>query len=153
HPGVALLPWITWSLARSRARSPGGIAISSLLIGMDLLAGDAFGIVLALVVGVLWIFTEKERQSWPPAIASLVLACALSVLLALPQIVATAYWIPETTRAVSGMKLSETLRFVVSPWRLLEFLIPYAFGPTWTDGIVVTWARQIFGSRAAGFFP
>jgi hypothetical protein len=66
--------------------------------------------------------------------------------------VATALWIPETNRAVLGMKLGQSLFFSVSPFRLLELLIPFPFGAVWElDGTSV-WGWPVFGYRSQGLF-
>ncbi len=71
---------------------------------------------------------------------------------AAPQIVAAALWIPETGRAVVGMKLSESLFYSISPFRLLEFVVPYPFGPTFALEPEQVFAHAIFRQKAEGLF-
>jgi hypothetical protein len=152
HPGVALLPWVVWSVAREPQAALGRYGIPSALIGLDFLAGDVFLIALALVAAALWILFEKDGKARSSSFAALGVALAMGILLALPQLVATLLWVPETTRAVSGMRLAEALRFSVSPWRLLELAIPYPFGPTWADQVRSTWASRVFQGHTSGYF-
>ncbi|HTD53651.1 MAG TPA: hypothetical protein VK780_11570, partial [Thermoanaerobaculia bacterium] len=152
HPGFALLPWIVWSVARPAAGFAGRIVVSSLLVGMDLLAGDVFTMGAAVTAALLWILFEEERERRAASFAAFGISIALAMLLALPQLVATALWIPETHRAIAGMKLSESFRFSVPVWRLLELVVPYPFGPTWSDEPRATWAPRAFGGYAMGFF-
>ena len=152
HPGVALLPWIVWSVARPAVSWAGRVLTASVLIGLELLAGDVFTTSLSLVAAVIWILVEKTRASRAAELSALGAAALFSALLALPQLVATLLWIPETHRAVSGMTAGEALRFSVQPWRLLEFIVPYPFGPTWSDTPRATWAPRAFGGLATGFF-
>ncbi len=153
HPGVMLLPWIVWSVARASGAPSGRMVLTSLLLALDCLAGDVFTTGLALVAVLLWIVVERERSAWPGDVAVLAGSLALAALLALPQLVATVLWIPHTQRAVSGMSLSEALGRSVRPWRLLEFVVPYPFGPTWAAEPRLTWARPAFGGLSLGFFP
>lgn len=152
HPGVMLLPWILWALARpfrSRARQTLALAI---LFGLDFLAGDVFTIGVAIGSCLLWIFLEMAVPARKRAATTAAVALALAGLLALPQIVAALLWIPETDRAVLGMKLSEAALFSLSPFRLLELVVPYLFGDTWAIDSGRIWGVQVFRGRGIGFF-
>ncbi|HYK42218.1 MAG TPA: hypothetical protein VE007_07480 [Thermoanaerobaculia bacterium] len=150
--GFALLPWIAWAAARRRASGSRGTLLLAALFGLDFLAADVFTGALAVAVALLWIFAEEDggvrRAEW----LAVAVAAALGALLAAPQIVATAFWIPETNRAVLGMKLSEATYFSVSPFRLAELLIPYPFGPTWRLEPGSTWCWRAFDGKAIGLF-
>ena len=150
QPGFALLPWIVWALHRRRAR--GGTVVLAALVGLDFLAADIFTAGLAVGICLLWIATETARPDRRRETAALALAVGLGALLALPQIVATALWIPETNRAVLGMKLSDVTLFSVSPWRLVEFLVPYPFGSTWELRPAAVWGWRVFNGRQLGLF-
>ncbi|HEX7252302.1 MAG TPA: hypothetical protein VF376_05415, partial [Thermoanaerobaculia bacterium] len=93
---------------------------------------------------------EPPRR--PAAAAELGCAFFLGCLLAAPQIVATLLWIPETKRAVSGVKVGEAVQYSVSPFRLVEFLVPYPFGPTWALDYACVWAKSVFRGRSIGLF-
>ena len=69
-----------------------------------------------------------------------------------PQIVATLLWIPQTNRAVIGMKLSDVFLYSIHPWRLLELVIPYPFGPGWHLSMSDMWAFSLFHHRPMGLF-
>jgi hypothetical protein len=144
QPGVTLLPWALWALvrpARSRARR---IVVAAVVFGLLLLAGDVFTSGLAILCGVLWILVEMERTERAAAAGVLALALALGALLAAPQILATALLVPETHRAVIGMKLAESLHFSLAPWRLLELAVPYPFGPVWSQDVFAIWGESAF---------
>jgi len=79
-------------------------------------------------------------------------AAGLGALLAAPQIVATVLWIPKTNRAVLGMRLRESFFFSIHPYRLLEFALPYPFGPTWDLDVSRTWGWSVFRNKALGIF-
>jgi hypothetical protein len=151
HPGMALLPWMLWAL--NRRASPAVRCVSvGLVFGLLLLAGDIVVCSLALLSALLWIALEVPEGEQKPSLASLGLALVLAFLLAAPQIVATGAWIPFTNRAILGMRLDEVLLFSVSPFRLLEFVIPYPFGPTWEPG-AVSWAIGVYrGGKGMGLF-
>ena len=147
HPGMALLPWVLWTLNR-RTTPPRRILSVALVFGLMILAGDIFVCALALLCALLWIVLETPAKEQKPVLGMTCVALVLAFLFAAPQVVATSLWIPMTNRAILGMKLDEVLLFSVSPWRLLEFVIPYPFGPTWDAG-TNPWAVGLFrGERA-----
>jgi hypothetical protein len=150
--GFALLPWIAWATARRRAAGSRGTLLLAALFGLDFLAADVFTGALAVGVALLWVLTEEDRSARRTGTLAVAGAAALGALLAAPQIVATAIWIPETNRAVLGMKLSEATYFSVSPLRLAELLVPYPFGPTWRLEPGSTWCWRAFNGKAIGLF-
>lgn len=152
QPGFALLPWIVWALARRRGSPRTGTLLLAVLFGVDFLAADVFTGTLAIAVCVLWTLRETPAAERRGDFGALVAAIGFGALLAAPQIAATAMWIPETNRAVLGMKLSEAILFSVSPWRLLELVIPYPFGATWELQAGSIWAWGIFNGKALGLF-
>ncbi len=152
HPGMALLPWITWAVARRSPTRGGKLLVLSILLSLLLLAGDVFTIGMALVCAGLWIRLEVEKSSrWREAVI-LALATILAGLVALPQLVATALWIPETNRAVSGILLRNSAFFSIHPLRLLELVVPYPFGQTWTLSNAEIWGWPVFRGKAMGLF-
>ncbi len=152
QPGYALLPWIVWAVVARRRLGAWGTLLLALFFGVDFLAGDVFTSGIAFGAGVLWIVTEMEPASRGREALALTGATVLGAMLALPQIVATALWIPLTNRAISGITLSEATRFSISPWRLLEFLAPYPFGATWQLDPDATWATRVFNGKSIGLF-
>jgi len=152
QPGMALLPWITWAVARPWATRGGKLLVLSILLSLLLLAGDVFTIGMALVCAALWILLEVERPRRWSEVVILALAALLAGLVALPQIVATALWIPETNRAVSGILLRDSAFFSIHPLRLLELVVPYPFGRTWTLANADVWGWPIFRGKAMGLF-
>src|SRR5262249_9647346 len=63
QPGMTLLPWVVWSVARfPRTVLGASVAVTSLILGLDWLAGDVFTIGLAFVAAVFWILWEGEPQ-------------------------------------------------------------------------------------------
>jgi hypothetical protein len=152
HPGVMLIPWILWGLVRPfRSRALQTVFLAT-LFGLDFLVGDPFTMLIAVVAAVLWILLEIAEPSRKGVALMLGVSLALASLLALPQIVATLLWIPETNRGVLGMPLGEVFLYSISPFRLLEFLIPFPFGDAWTIDHRRIWALSVFNGRAFGFF-
>ena len=144
QPGVTLLPWALWALLRP-VRSPAHRVVGSALVfGLLFLAGDVFSSGVAILCGVLWILFETPRGQRPAAAGALAAAVGLGALLAAPQILATALLVPETHRAVIGMKLAESFHFSLSPWRLLELAVPYPFGPVWSQDLFTIWGESAF---------
>jgi hypothetical protein len=143
-PGAALLPWAVWAVARPAAGLARRVLPAALVYGLLFLAGDVLTSGLAILFGLLWICLEEEAAGRLHRAFEIALAAVLGVLLALPQIVATALLVPETHRAVIGMKLAETFHFSVSPWRLLELVVPYPFGAVWSQELTAIWGESAF---------
>ncbi len=150
QPGMALLPWILWQVRR--ARGGRGVIGLAALLALDLAAGDVFTIALGLACAALWIALEMESAEAPRALGRLGAALVLAVVAAAPQIVATALWIPETNRGVLGIRLSEATLYSISPWRLLEFAVPYPFGPMWRLDAADLWGGPVHRYRGIGLF-
>ena len=151
-PGLALLPWIVWAMARPSSRWSGKLLGLTLLLSLDFLAADVFSIGMAVFCAALWILLEEPRAAWRGAFLLLAAAVLLAGLAAAPQIIATLLWIPETRRAVTGMTLGESFRYSISPFRLLELVVPYPFGATSAVDVSEVWTPQLFGQRIPGLF-
>lgn len=151
-PGMALLPWITWAVARRSPSRGGKLFVLAFLLSLLLLAGDVFTIGMAFLSAALWILLEVEaRERWSEVVI-LALAGILAGLVALPQIVASAFWIPETNRAISGILIRNSAFFSIHPLRLLELVVPYPFGRTWTLDNAYVWGWPVFRGKAMGLF-
>jgi hypothetical protein len=151
-PGLALLPWIV--LAAGRPGVPGirRILLLSFLFALVFLAGDVFSSGLAVACASLWILLEEPRALRARELLRLVSSLLLAALAAAPQIVATLLWIPETGRAVTGLTLGESLLYSISPFRLLELVVPYPFGSTSALDVSEVWSRAVFHGKALGLF-
>lgn len=152
QPGFALLPWLLWALARRGRLGRWTVPLLGALFGLDFLAADVFTAGLAVGACLLWIATETAGAEGRRALGTVAGGVALGALAAAPQIVATALWIPQTNRAVLGMKLAEAFLFSVSPRRLLELVIPYPFGPTWELRPTLVWDWSVFNGKSLGLF-
>lgn len=152
HPGVTLLPWIVWALARRGGSRSGRIVLLSLLLALDFLASDVFTIGTALAACLVWIWLEETAAEERGSTQDLAAAFALAALAALPQVVATLLWAPETNRAVLGMRLREVFLYSISPLRLLELVVPFPFGDTWELDVSRVWETSVFHGRTVGFF-
>ena len=151
--GMALLPWIVWAAGR-RSGSPSSRFLTlALLFAFDFLAADIFTIAIAGAAAALWIALEEDHGSGWRSVARLGGAVAAGALAAAPQIVATALWIPQTNRAVLGMKLADVLTYSIHPWRLVEFVIPYPFGAAWEMSRLEMWSPAIRAGRVLSLFP
>jgi hypothetical protein len=151
QPGMSLLPWIVWAVARPFRSAVPRVLLLAFLVALCLLAGDVFTIGLAVACAFFWIARESERSARLRLCGAVAGALALAVLAAAPQILATALWVPETTRAVLGLNFRQSFFLSVSPLRLLELVVPYPFGETWTleDRI---WAWPVFNGKSVGLF-
>ena len=153
QPGMTLLPWIVWATGRRTGTRWSRLLLLSCLVAADFLAADIFTIALALACAALWLALEEDRREQLRAAGALGLAIGVGALAAAPQLLATALWIPQTNRAVLGMKLTDVLLFSIHPWRLLELAIPYPFGASWEMAAQSMWAASIHRGRVMGLFP
>ncbi len=153
QPGMTLLPWIVWAIGRKSGSTTSRLLVLSALLAVDLLAADVFTVGVAIACGALWIALEEDASGQFRSLGRLAAALVLAALAAAPQAVATALWIPQTNRAIGGMKLSEVVLFSIHPWRLLELAVPYPFGPAWDMSVREMWGGPIFRGKAIGIFP
>jgi len=152
QPGLALLPWIVWAAARPAKTAASRVTTLAVLIGLDLAAGDVFTTGLAVAGGLLWIFLEEERPRRLAVTGQLVGAGVLAAIAAAPVVLAAMLWAPLTNRAVLGIKVGEAIAMSLSPWRLIELVVPFPFGPSWALESGVVWGSPVFRSRIVGFF-
>ncbi len=150
-PGVALLPWALWALIRPRPLASRTALLSGFL-ALDVLAGDVFTTGIAIAACLVWIVAATEPGQRRHLLAVVAAATGLAALAGLPQILATALWVPETNRAVMGITWREALQFSVSPFRLLELAVPYPFGALWTNDLHRIWGAHIFSEKLMGLF-
>jgi hypothetical protein len=152
QPGMALLPIIVWAVVRPGSTA-GRLVLLSFLFGLAMLAGDVFTTAIAATAAALWIVAEGEPGTRVSQIAVLAGSIGLAVLLAAPQVLATTLWAAETDRVVLGMKLQESFFYSISPFRLLELLIPFPFGATWQLDNASVWGWSVNREKAMGIFP
>jgi hypothetical protein len=151
-PGLALLPWIVLSAGRPGIPGIRRVLLLSFLFALVFLAGDVFSSGLAVACASLWILLEEPRALRAREFLRLGCSLLLAALAAAPQIVATLLWIPETGRAVTGLTLGESLLYSISPFRLLELVVPYPFGSTSALDVSEVWSRAVFHGKALGLF-
>ncbi|HEY1435145.1 MAG TPA: hypothetical protein VGG65_07205 [Thermoanaerobaculia bacterium] len=150
QPGMTLLPWIVWQARRARGlRGVMGLSVAFALI---LLAADVFTIAVALACAALFLVLEQDEAEAARGLGRVAAAVVLAAMAAAPQILATALWIPQTNRGVLGMKLSNATLYSISPWRLMEFVVPYPFGPTWRLDAWELWGGPVHHYRGMGLF-
>jgi hypothetical protein len=108
-----------------------GIALGGAACGLALLAGEPVTATLGLVP-LLLVAVQKHgpRRGF---LTSLGIG-ALGLLIALPQIVATARVLGFTSRGALGAGLGGEDRFHLAGARLLELLVPFPFGLPWELG-------------------
>ena len=151
QPGMAILPWFLWALHR-RCGWAGRVLVLSLLFGLAFSIGDVFSSVLVLLCCALWLAFETEVPRQKAGLGAVAAGLVLGALLAAPQILAAALWIPFTNRSVLGMKLGEVFLYSISPFRLLELVVPFPFGNTWDMDPNYVWGWPVFRNKQIGFF-
>ena len=151
QPGMTLLPWVVWAVQRPASTASRVFALS-LFLALDMLAGDVFTVSFAILCAVAWIGFEDARANRLRHLLLLAGAIGLAALAALPQIVATSLWIPQTNRAISGIRWGEALQFTISPYRLIELIVPYPFGSVWTFDDTRLWGFEIYNQQMMDLF-
>ena len=152
QPGMALLPWVLWAFLRPMESRSRKVLLLSLFFALLALSGDIFTSGLAILCCLLWLVLEVGAERQKSDLAVLLLALPLAALAAAPQVLAAALWIPTTNRSVLGMELWHAFQFSLSPFRLLEFVVPYPFGATWEIDVTRVWGWKVLQGRAIGFF-
>ena len=151
QPGMAILPWFLWALGR-RGGWAGRVLLLSVLFGLAFSIGDVFSSVLILLCCALWLAVQTDVGGQKAGLSAVATGVLLGGLLAAPQIVAAALWIPFTNRSVLGMKLGEVFLYSISPFRLLELIVPFPFGSTWEVDPHFVWGWPVFRNKQIGFF-
>ncbi|MFY9821786.1 MAG: hypothetical protein WAM82_10410, partial [Thermoanaerobaculia bacterium] len=134
---LAVAAW--WPLVLLGAARGGrrGVALGGLACGLALLAGEpvtaSLGLLPLLLVAV-------QRHGWRRGFLTSASIGAIGLLLALPQVVATARILGFTARQAGGMPggLSGD-RFHLGAARLLELAVPFPFGHPWELGRTGYW--------------
>ncbi len=151
QPGMAILPWFLWALGRGGGGAV-RVLLLSVLFGVAFSIGDVFSSVLVLLCCALWLAFETDLSGQKAGLSAVGAGLFLGGLLAAPQIVAAALWIPFTNRSVLGMKLGEVFLYSISPFRLLELIVPFPFGKTWEVDPHFVWGWPVFRNKQIGFF-
>ncbi|MCC7077601.1 MAG: YfhO family protein [Acidimicrobiia bacterium] len=133
HPAMiasaAWLPWMLWAFDRARERpTPGRMAVTSLSVGMLLLAGHsqifAFGI---LVLGIYAAVTATgDGRDWWRGLVTAGACVILGACLAAIQLVPTLAILQDTDRA--SLSYEEAVTYSYSPSQLPLLVFPFAYG-------------------------
>ena len=127
-----------WPLAMLGALRGGrrGIALGGIACGLALLAGEPVSAALGIVPLAL---VAVQRHGARRGLLSVVGIGGIGVLLALPQLVATARILGFTSRGALGASGLWEGRFHLGAARLLELAIPFPFGLPWDLGARGYW--------------
>ncbi len=132
---LSISPWVLAALVKVvRAHESAGrrrrSAEAGLWGGLELLAGEpVIALLTALVVGMrsllaLW----DDRESRAPILASIAAAGTIALLLAAPQIAATAQILPDSSRARKPFSFVTATGTSTHPFRLVEQVLPFPHG-------------------------
>ena len=145
---IAFAAWWPLAMAGAARGGRGGVALGGLAAGLAFLAGEpmtwALGVVPLALVAV-------ERHGWKRGGLVAGAIAALGLIVALPQVVATARVLPFSLRGWRGVSVEEAGQYALHPARLLELVLPLPFGwPGWV-GPHGWWARAVY-PKAPYFF-
>ena len=135
---AAWLPWVLLAgvrLARharngvSAVRVPGAVLGFGVVVAFQLLAGHAqitwYGLVLTSCV--MLVISWDSRAGWLRGTAALALGLIVAVGLSAAQILPTAEYLIQSSRA-SGLDSATAMTYSFWPWRTLGLLMPDLFG-------------------------
>jgi hypothetical protein len=122
---IAVAAWTPVALAALVRGGRRGALAAGLAAGMLLLAGEP---VTAALVAPLALFVALERWGWRRGSKLALAAGALALLVALPQIVASARALPHAFRFQHGVPVAQAATNALPPARLLELLLPLPWG-------------------------
>ncbi|MFL6197282.1 MAG: hypothetical protein ACJ75H_24050 [Thermoanaerobaculia bacterium] len=133
---LAVSAW--WPLVMLGAARPDrrGIVLGGAACGLALLAGEPVTAVLGLVPLVL---VALRRHGLRRGLLRVFGIGAVGLLIALPQIAATARILGFTSRGAMGAAGIGAGRFHLGPARLLELIVPFPFGFPWDLGKAGYW--------------
>ncbi|HSM14798.1 MAG TPA: hypothetical protein VLA66_12095, partial [Thermoanaerobaculia bacterium] len=134
---AAWAPLVLWGVARGGRR---GIAWGGLACGMMLLGGEPMS--AALVVAPMAL-VAVERHRWRRGLATAAAVGALGCLVALPQLVATLRVLGFSYRAAHGLDATEVGGYELSPFRLLELVLPLPWGWPSEFGRFGSWSKRV----------
>jgi hypothetical protein len=126
-------PLVMLGAARADRR---GMALGGIACGLALLAGEPVTTVLGLVPLLL---VALQRHGLRRGLLRVLGIGAIGLVMALPQIVATARILGFTSRGALGAAGIGAGRFHLGPARLLELIVPYPFGLPWDLGKAGYW--------------
>ncbi|MEO8275546.1 MAG: hypothetical protein ABI639_04960 [Thermoanaerobaculia bacterium] len=119
---AAWLPFVLWGLARGGRR---GLLWGGIACGLMLLAGEP--VTAALALGPMALVAWERHGLRRGFLAGLAVG-ALGLLVALPQVVATARIFGYTFRGAHGLVSAQASNHSLHPLRLLEFVLPLPWG-------------------------
>ena len=136
---TAWWPLVLLGTARGGRR---GLALGGLACGLALLGGEPVTAAIG-IVPLVWV--AVERAGWRRGGLRVLVVGGLGLLVALPQLVATARVVGFTRRVVFGVRA--THQFALEPARLAELLVPLPWGIPDRLGLGGFWAGRI-GAKA-----
>jgi hypothetical protein len=151
-PGFALLPIVLWAVSRVSERPTARRgAVFALVFAILLLAGDVFTTSLAVVGTTLYLLLDAPRPAHR-AILWTSVATGAGLVAAAIQAVPTLLYVPLSDRAFGQLRIFEAFTWTLNPARLLEWVVPYAFGDTQKLSYIQSWGYWAFGGRPVGYF-
>ncbi|HSB91335.1 MAG TPA: YfhO family protein [Anaerolineales bacterium] len=138
---MAAAAWIPWVLLAAhhlateasrglrRRETVRSVLILAVALSLQLLAGHAqttwYGLLLA--AWVTWLASERGRTPWIRSTVALMAGVALAAALAAAQLIPTAEYLLQSSRA-AGLDATSAMTYSFWPWRALGLLMPDLFG-------------------------
>lgn len=137
---LTVLAWWPAVMAGTVRGDRRGIAAAGLCCGLAMLGGEPITLAIACVP-LAW--AAREAHGARRGAALTCAALGLGLLVALPQIVATARILGFTFRLAHGIEAAQAAAFALHPARLLELLVPLPWGWPARAGAEGWWAARV----------
>jgi len=122
---VAVAGWWPWVMAFAVRGGKRGIAFGGAACGMTLLSGEPITAALGLLPALLAVI---PRHGWRRGFGTVFAVGFLGLLIALPQMIATARIFSFSFRGGHGAFGSIAFQYFLQPFRMLELILPLPFG-------------------------
>ena len=137
---VVVAGWWPWVMAFAVRGGRRGVILGGAACGMALLGGEPITAVLGLVPMLLAVI---PRHGWRRGLTTVFAVGLLGMVVALPQVIATARIFSFSFRGGHGNFTSLASQYFLQPFRVLELLLPLPFGWHGFRGPLGIWYEPI----------
>jgi hypothetical protein len=137
---LTVAAWAPLVLAGAVRGGRRGVAFGGLACGLMLLGGEP--VAAAMIVPAIFV-AAWERRRFAPALATAASIGGLGLVVALPQLVATARVLDFTWRAAHGLAADQVAKQALHPFRLLELVLPLPWGWPGSMGRFGFWSAEV----------
>jgi hypothetical protein len=137
---LTVAAWAPWALAGLARGGRRGTLLAGIACGLMLLGGEPIS--AALVIPAMAV-VAVGAHGWRSGLGTAAAAGGVGLLVALPQLVATARVLPFSVRATLGLPAAQSAAQALHPARLLELVWPLPWGWPSDLGRFAYWAPAV----------